>query len=200
MKKLFLLVCALWLGATWAAGQEYPEWVSEVQQTARQAHQGQLPTDLYRARAARESLYIGLCYDFFMQETSPFVQYVKTAMPDRADNYLQWAYTLAKGRREWLQSDAADGPLFAHYAVMAARPLDLVDMSEEGFLKLRELLRGEFPTARIFRAPRTERQGSTVMVWFTNWTNRNKVLRLAFNTDLYVLDVCRNDCEENPFR
>ena len=72
MKKLFLLVCALWLGATWAAGQEYPEWVSEVQQTARQAHQGQLPTDLYRARAARESLYIGLCYDFFMQETSPF--------------------------------------------------------------------------------------------------------------------------------
>ena len=167
MKKIFLQV----------SGEEYPEWVSEVQQTARQAHQGQLPTDLYRARAARESLYIGLCYDFFMQETSPFVQYVKTAMPDRADNYLQWAYTLAKGRREWLQSDAADGPLFAHYAVMAARPLDLVDMSEEGFLKLRELLRGEFPMARIAPPTGTKCSGWRLIRTCMYWTSAATIAR-----------------------
>ena len=124
---------------------------------------------------------------------------VKTAMPEKAPSYLRWAYTLLKGRREWLQLDAHNGKLFAPYAVMASHPLDLVEMSEESFLKLRHILQGDFPKEGILFAPRMERQGNTVLVWFENWTPQDKVIRLAFNTDVYVLDICRNECEGNPF-
>lgn len=199
MKKYLLVFSALLCGGFVAAAQEYPQWVSDVQAASRQAQLGQLPANWYGLRLAREDAYIDLCYQHFMDSQSPFVQQVKTAMPEKAPSYLRWAYTLLKGRREWLQLDVHNGKLFAPYAVMASRPLDLVEMSEESFLKLRHILQGDFPNEGILFAPRTERQGNTVLVWFENWTPQDKVIRLAFNTDVYVLDICRNECEENPF-
>ena len=199
MKKYILVLGLVAACVLPVLGQDLPQWAALVKKAEQEAHPLGRPESWFGVRKAREESYEAFCYEQIMTPEGIVFPEAKRKWGKDAQRQLQTLHALLIGRRQWLQVEANRNELFAPYAVVADYPLDFPDMSEESFLKLRALLRGDFSEFSLVN-PRVEQQGNTVMVWFENWTKEDKSIRLAFETSEYILDICRNHCEENPFQ
>lgn len=198
MKKIILLVMFVFSFALPTFAQTYPQWVYYLWQVEQEVYPAGLLSNWYDARHKKEEIYIKLCYQDFMTPESKFVQLVKQEYGARAESQLTSIYALIKGRREWLQLETNNNKLFAPYVVAAGNPMDLFSMSEDTFLRLRALLRLDFDAKSQF-PDKVERKGNTVFVWFRDWTTEDRIIRLGFEVKEKILDICLNECEEDPF-
>lgn len=199
MKKIIILIACVLFFAVPSMAQGYPHWTYEVWRVEQELFPAGPTQHWFAARRAKEEKYISLCYEDIMKPSSPFVQKAKEIYgEEEAEHQLTALYALIKGRREWLQLEAQNGKLFAPYAIAAGNPMDLSAMSEDTFLRLRALLRLDFDHKSQF-ADKVERKGNTVYVWFRDWTSEDRVVRLGFEVQEKILDICLNDCEHDPF-
>ncbi len=198
MKKVILLFLFIGLTGPVFAQTPLPSWLYEVLAAEETLFPGGAPQNWYAARRHKEETFEKLCYDQLMKEDSPFVQNVKRQFGARADSQLISLYALIKGRREWLQLETRTGKIFLPYAVVASNPADLADLDEESFLRLRNLMKGDFDDKTRF-TDRVERTDTAVFVWPRDWTPEDRVIRLSLEVKEKLLDICLNDCEDYPF-
>ena len=200
MKRCFLFLGVCMLAAVSSFAQGYPQWLQQVQAAELEyASYVNSTTNWYALRVLKEETYEKLCYEKMMDDSSPFVQKVQEMLgKDLAKSQLTSLYALMKGRREWLQMEASNGKIFSLYVIVAANPLDLSYMTEESFQRLRALFRLDFDEKINFPS-KVERIGDAVFVSYENWNDEDALIRIGFNLKSRVIDICRNECSENPF-
>lgn len=200
MKRCFLFWSVCMLVAVSSFAQGYPQWLQQVQAAELEyASYVNSTTNWYALRVLKEETYEKLCYEKMMDDSSPFVQKVQEMLgKDLAKSQLTSLYALMKGRREWLQMEANNGKIFSLYVIVAANPLDLSYMTEESFQRLRALFRLDFDEKTNFPS-KVERIGDAVFVSYENWNDEDTLIRIGFNLKSRVIDICRNECSENPF-
>lgn len=200
MKRCFLFWSVCMLVAVSSFAQGYPQWLQQVQAAELEyASYVNSTTNWYALRVLKEETYEKLCYKKMMDDSSPFVQKVQEMLgKDLAKSQLTSLYALMKGRREWLQMEANNGKIFSLYVIVAANPLDLSYMTEESFQRLRALFRLDFDEKTNFPS-KVERIGDAVFVSYENWNDEDTLIRIGFNLKSRVIDICRNECSENPF-
>ena len=200
MKRCFLFWSVCMLVAVSSFAQGYPQWLQQVQAAELEyASYVNSTTNWYALRVLKEETYEKLCYEKMMDDSSPFVQKVQEMLgKDLAKSQLTSLYALMKGRREWLQMEANNGKIFSLYVIVAANPLDLSYMTEESFQRLRALFRLDFDEKTNFPS-KVERIGDAVFVSYENWNDEDALIRIGFNLKSRVIDICRNECSENPF-
>lgn len=200
MKRCFLFWSVCMLVAVSSFAQGYPQWLQQVQAAELEyASYVNSTTNWYALRVLKEETYEKLCYEKMMDDSSPFVQKVQEMLgKDLAKSQLTSLYALMKGRREWLQMEASNGKIFSLYVIVAANPLDLSYMTEESFQRLRALFRLDFDEKTNFPS-KVERIGDAVFVSYENWNDEDTLIRIGFNLKSRVIDICRNECSENPF-